>query len=84
MSALPPKADMCGALAHVRFVPIADMLISFDRARRMSVNGAAFRLVNPPTGVMCTRFGPVRISIGFIVQILALLFGESRLIGLVR
>jgi hypothetical protein len=25
MSALPPKADMCGALAHVRFVPIADI-----------------------------------------------------------
>ena len=25
MSALPPKADMCSALAHVRFVPIADM-----------------------------------------------------------
>ena len=25
MSALPPKAEMCGALAHVRFVPIADM-----------------------------------------------------------
>ena len=25
MSALPPTADMCGALAHVRFVPIADM-----------------------------------------------------------
>jgi hypothetical protein len=25
MSALPPKADMCGALADVRFVPIADM-----------------------------------------------------------
>ena len=25
MSALPPIADMCGALAHVRFVPIADM-----------------------------------------------------------
>ena len=24
MSALPPKADMCGALGHVRFVPIAD------------------------------------------------------------
>jgi hypothetical protein len=24
MSALPPKADMCGALAHVRFVPKAD------------------------------------------------------------
>ena len=25
MSALPPKADMCSALACVRFVPIADM-----------------------------------------------------------
>ena len=25
MSALPPKADMCSAKAHVRFVPIADM-----------------------------------------------------------
>ena len=24
-SALPPKADMCGALAHVRFVPEADI-----------------------------------------------------------
>ena len=23
MSALPPKADMCGATGHVRFVPIA-------------------------------------------------------------
>ena len=26
MSALPPKADMCGATAHVRFVPIADKI----------------------------------------------------------
>jgi hypothetical protein len=26
MSALPLKADMCGALAHVCFVPIADIL----------------------------------------------------------
>ena len=25
MSALPPKADMCSALANVRFVPIADI-----------------------------------------------------------
>ena len=25
MSALPPKADMCGALADVRFVPKADI-----------------------------------------------------------
>ena len=26
MSALPPIADMCSALGHVRFVPIADMV----------------------------------------------------------
>jgi hypothetical protein len=25
MSALPPKADMCGAAVHVRFGPIADI-----------------------------------------------------------
>ena len=25
MSALPPKADMCSAKRHVRFVPIADI-----------------------------------------------------------
>ena len=25
MSALPPKADMCGVTKDVRFVPIADM-----------------------------------------------------------
>jgi hypothetical protein len=29
MSALPPKADMCGALAHVRYGPIADSLSAF-------------------------------------------------------
>jgi len=29
MSALPPKADICSALAYVRFVPIADMAL-FD------------------------------------------------------
>ena len=28
MSALPPKADMCGATRDVRFVPIADILFS--------------------------------------------------------
>ena len=33
MSALPPKADMCGALVHVRFVPIADI------AGRRNFNG---------------------------------------------
>jgi hypothetical protein len=31
MSALPPKADMCSALAHVRFRPIADIGDTYDR-----------------------------------------------------
>ena len=26
MSALPPKADMCGAITNVRLVPIADIV----------------------------------------------------------
>ena len=30
MSALPPIADMCSALIHVRFVPIADIANSLD------------------------------------------------------
>ena len=30
MSALPPKADVCGALAHVRLVPIADIAALLD------------------------------------------------------
>ena len=29
MSALPPKADMCGATSDVRFVPIADIQPAF-------------------------------------------------------
>ena len=33
MSALPPKADMCGATAHVCFVPIADIAIRSPRRR---------------------------------------------------
>ena len=35
MSALPPKADMCSAPAHVRFVPIADMRTRKERGRLM-------------------------------------------------
>ena len=31
MSALPPKADMCSAQAHVRFVPIADSCTATNR-----------------------------------------------------
>ena len=31
MSALPPKADICSAQAHVRFVPKADIPIKATR-----------------------------------------------------
>ena len=34
MSALHPKADMCSALGHVRFVPIADILPLIRLLRR--------------------------------------------------
>jgi hypothetical protein len=36
MSALPPKADMCGATSDVRFVPIADIddICAYLHARR--------------------------------------------------
>ena len=34
MSALPPKADMCSATRHVRFVPIADIATSIRSPRR--------------------------------------------------
>jgi hypothetical protein len=30
LSALLPKADICSALAHVRFVPEADITVLFD------------------------------------------------------
>jgi len=44
MSALPLKADMCGALVDVRFGPKADMAIAYarrspDRPHPRSVNG---------------------------------------------
>jgi len=35
MSALPLKANMCGALAHVRFVPIADIGKTSGATKRM-------------------------------------------------
>ena len=41
MSALPPKADMCGALAHVRFVPIADINDMSGAAATAGVRGVA-------------------------------------------
>jgi hypothetical protein len=41
MSALPPKADMCSALAHVRYVPEADIglfSITLQNGREVSVS----------------------------------------------
>jgi hypothetical protein len=32
MSALPPKADTCGATGDVRFVPIADIALQNKKA----------------------------------------------------
>ena len=41
MSALTPKADMCSALAHVRFVPIADIaLVAGDAGKQVSLDCA--------------------------------------------
>jgi hypothetical protein len=41
MSALPPKADMCGATRDVRFVPIAD--IPAGATQRLSCPGSCAR-----------------------------------------
>jgi hypothetical protein len=44
MSALPPKAEMCSAQVHVRFVPIADMKALQER---LSDEGRSARQDNP-------------------------------------
>src|SRR5262245_18379291 len=53
MSALPPKADMCGAITNVRFGPIADIRsYSINLSARRS-NSIVFDLlvrVRPPSG----------------------------------
>ena len=36
-SALPPKADMCGATGNVRYGPIADIAPSNQRQERLKV-----------------------------------------------
>ena len=43
MSALPPKADMCGALAHVCFGPKADILRSGNDVRFLPKSGRLHR-----------------------------------------
>src|SRR5262245_54336671 len=45
MSALPPKADMYGAVAHVRFGPIADMGCLRGGSRSMVLKSPADRRI---------------------------------------
>jgi hypothetical protein len=59
MSALPPKADMCGALAHVCFGPIADISpYSIISSARESKLGGAVRpiaLADRPRHLDCIQ-----------------------------
>ena len=50
MSALPPKADMCGALADVRFVPIADIRGPRGSPSRTSEKNTSAGQNNPDFG----------------------------------
>ena len=43
MSALPPKADMCGATRDVRFVPIADICVELSCAKRKTAARRSLR-----------------------------------------
>ena len=45
MSALPPKADMCGATTDVRFVPIADMTKFYSITTSAVASSASAHLV---------------------------------------
>ena len=46
-SALPPKADMCGALADVRFVPIADISTNTGTFDAAPAQGAPIFVIKP-------------------------------------
>jgi len=45
MSALPPKADICSAKAHVRFGPIADIVLNRTPQKRSLTDRAQARLL---------------------------------------
>ena len=49
MSALPPIADMCSALAHVRLVPIADIAGLTRSLRRREREALAARQCRAPS-----------------------------------
>ena len=55
MSALPPKADMCGALAHVRFGPKADSCTATNNNLFDQKNGAMDPLRYPMPRLVLRR-----------------------------
>jgi hypothetical protein len=56
----PPKTDMCGALAHVRFGPIADMLTIRSPLRRRE---RPDRIVNEPALLFLLALNVLHITI---------------------
>ena len=46
MSASPQKADICGALRHVRFVPLADMTWSAEKSKGETYRQSSAHLVD--------------------------------------
>jgi len=56
MSALPPKADMCGATAYVCFGPIAEFKILTQQKERPPCGGLSeFNQVHDPSGLRTPR-----------------------------
>src|SRR5262245_53036349 len=68
MSALPPKADMCGALADVRFGPIADIAVVIIRSPRpqwrLSLAAPQCRAVAPFEGLGRARIWSIAAPAG--------------------
>src|SRR5215475_7787828 len=63
MSALPPKADMCGATRYVRYGPIADMTtnmftITNTMVERPFVQSMLWFLVEGPGNQRIDKIGP--------------------------
>src|SRR5262245_1896669 len=60
MSALPPKADMCGALANVGYGPIADIEQYLVRlaSKRWPYVGVSLRAPKQSTGNIIGYFDP--------------------------
>lgn len=68
-SYLPPKAEMCSALANVRFVPIADM---HETIRRLPLAPAESDLAGP----LISAAAPVRCPVPFLPLLGAIVVEE--------